>query len=114
MNWIKELMDEYSTKSVSDGRLKRLRAAFGDNPAHVMDQAVTLYMKDGNEFFPKVGSLVRYVEKAREIQNRWGEYWTRQLEEKSIEEIDDILLQWEIDTGRMNLEMIGAEYVTAE
>lgn len=104
MNWITELMDEYPTGR-SDNAIQRLRAAFANEEKAVMDAAIMAYMRDGNEFFPKISTLSKYVSVARVDNNTWQVQWQAQLDEARATEdytaVDDAIMQWEIARGEL-------------
>lgn len=105
MKWLEDLLDEYPTNR-TESAIKRLAAAFANEETAVMGAATMAYMRDGNEFFPKISTLSNYVKMARIDNNTWEVQWRARLDEAKASgdytAVDAAIMAWE--TGRGGFE----------
>lgn len=107
-NWLNELIDEYDTQKINDGRLLRLGRAFKDEPPDIMQAAVLAYVRE-NKYFPRTADLNPYVQIARE--NNRGHLPYHQIQQQPRFTDEDIL-RWEQQRGTMPADaLLGTDYL---
>jgi hypothetical protein len=105
LDWLNELIDEYSNQKIDDKRLLRLGRAFSAESAEIMQDAVLSYIRE-NKYFPRTADLNPYVLAANE--DKRGEIKYRDLENQFSygrfghgSYSDDDILRWEQQRGTM-------------
>lgn len=96
MNWLTELIDEFSTEKrrPSQARIDRMVRIFRDVPEIVMQTAVDNYMRRARHaFFPAVSELNPFVD-AAQVEFNSGPH-------KRTASGDDEIYEWELRRGTM-------------